>query len=85
MRSEYDQLLEWPFKKRVTFRLINVINQKESHEESFKPDINSSSFQRPVKDMNIAAGCPLFFPKEFLFSPKYLVDDSIFLEIIVNE
>ncbi|XP_065679153.1 TNF receptor-associated factor 5 isoform X2 [Hydra vulgaris] len=85
MKSEYDQLLEWPFKKRVTFRLINVLDQAKSHVESFIPDINSSSFQRPVRDMNIAAGCPQFFPKESLFSPNYLVDDTIFLETIVSE
>ncbi|XP_065654981.1 TNF receptor-associated factor 5 isoform X4 [Hydra vulgaris] len=85
MKSEYDQLLEWPFKKRVTFKLINVLDQTKSHVESFIPDINSSSFQRPVRDMNIAAGCPQFFPKASLFSPNYLVDDTIFLETIVSE
>lgn len=78
MKSEYDALLTWPFRERVTFRLINPHNVEESLTESFIPDPNSSSFKRPTKDMNIAAGCPMFIRRENLY--KYIVDDAIYIE-----
>ena len=56
MRSEYDALLQWPFSFRVSFRLINHENPSESIKETFLPDKNSSSFKKPTRDMNIAAG-----------------------------
>ncbi len=78
MKSEYDALLQWPFAERVTFRLINPHNLDDTTEESFIPDRNSSSFKRPTKDMNIAAGCPMFIKKEIL--PNYIVDDALYIE-----
>jgi len=78
MKSEYDALLTWPFSDRVTFRLINPHTLEESMVESFIPDKNSSSFKRPTKDMNIAAGCPMFIRKELL--SNYIVDDALYIE-----
>lgn len=78
MKSEYDALLQWPFSLRVTFRLINPHNIEDSVVESFIPDRNSSSFKRPTKDMNIAAGCPMFLRKELL--TNYVVDDVLYIE-----
>jgi len=78
MKSEYDALLQWPFAERVTFRLINPHNLDDTTQESFIPDRNSSSFKRPTKDMNIAAGCPMFIKKELL--PNYIVDDALYIE-----
>jgi len=78
MKSEYDALLTWPFSDRVTFRLINPHNLDDSMVESFIPDRNSSSFKRPTKDMNIAAGCPMFIRKELL--NNYIVDDALYIE-----
>lgn len=83
MKSEFDALLQWPFSERVTFRLINPNNREETLEESFLPDKNSSSFKRPTKDMNVAAGCPMFIRKERL--QEFIVDDVIYIETsIVN-
>ena len=78
MKSEYDALLTWPFSDRVTFRLINPHTLEESMVESFIPDKISSSFMRPTKDMNIAAGCPMFIRKELL--SNYIVDDALYIE-----
>ena len=36
--------------------------------ESFESNIDSSSFMKPKKDMNIASGCPLFISKEKFLS-----------------
>ncbi|KAM9547422.1 TNF receptor-associated factor 1 isoform 2-T2 [Salvelinus alpinus] len=83
--GEYDLLLSWPFKHKVTFFLLDQ-NHREHVIDAFRPDLTSSSFQRPVSDMNVASGCPLFFPLGKLHSPKhaYLKDDTIFIKCVVD-
>ncbi|XP_038851122.1 TNF receptor-associated factor 1 [Salvelinus namaycush] len=85
MKGEYDLLLSWPFKHKVTFFLLDQ-NHREHVIDAFRPDLTSSSFQRPVSDMNVASGCPLFFPLGKLHSPKhaYLKDDTIFIKCVVD-
>ncbi|XP_059849801.1 TNF receptor-associated factor 1 [Hypanus sabinus] len=85
MKGEYDALLHWPFKQKVTFMLLDQ-NGREHLIDAFRPDVNSSSFQRPASEMNIASGCPLFFPLAKLDSPKqtYLKHDVLFVKCIVD-
>lgn len=85
MRGEYDALLLWPFKHKVTFFLMDQ-NHREHVIDAFRPDLSSTSFQRPVKEMNVASGCPLFFPLSRLHSPKhaYCKDDTLFVKCIVD-
>ncbi|KAG9328464.1 hypothetical protein JZ751_013863, partial [Albula glossodonta] len=70
---------------KVTFFLLDQ-NQKEHVIDAFRPDLASSSFQRPVSDMNVASGCPLFFPLAKLRSPRhaYVKDDTLFIKCIVD-
>lgn len=83
MKSEYDALLPWPFQQRVTFTLID---QEHRHHvsDTFQPDPASSSFQRPVGDMNVASGCPLFVPFEALETCGYIKDDTMFIQVAVD-
>ncbi|XP_070540101.1 TNF receptor-associated factor 2-like isoform X2 [Ptychodera flava] len=85
MRGEYDALLRWPFRQKVTFTWIDQ-NNREHVVDAFRPDPTSSSFRRPVNDMNIASGCPLFMPLSLLDSPRhaYVKDDIAFLKISVD-
>ncbi|XP_066568851.1 TNF receptor-associated factor 1 [Amia ocellicauda] len=85
MKGEYDALLSWPFKHKVTFFLLDQ-NQREHVIDAFRPDLSSSSFQRPTKEMNVASGCPLFFPLNKLKSPKhaYSKDDTLFIKCVVD-
>ncbi|KAL4630031.1 TNF receptor-associated factor 1 isoform X1 [Arapaima gigas] len=85
MKGEYDALLSWPFKHKVTFFLLDQ-NQKEHVIDAFRPDLSSSSFQRPVTDMNVASGCPLFFPLAKLRSTRhaYCKDDTLFIKCVVD-
>jgi len=85
MKSEYDNLLDWPFNKRVAFRLINQDDSSKSIQESFMPDKFSSSFQKPKKDMNVAAGCPMFISKDELMSDGFVKDDAIFIQVETTE
>ncbi|NXN25294.1 TRAF2 factor, partial [Nycticryphes semicollaris] len=85
MKGDYDALLPWPFKHKVTFMLLDQ-NNREHIIDAFRPDLTSASFQRPVNDMNIASGCPMFLPLSKLQSPKYayVKEDTLFLKCIVE-
>lgn len=83
MRGEYDGLLSWPFQQKITMKLLD--QERISHvTETFRPDPNSSSFQRPRSEMNIASGCPMFCSHSQLRSRGYVRDDTMFIKIIVD-
>ncbi|XP_038601341.1 TNF receptor-associated factor 1-like [Tachyglossus aculeatus] len=85
MKGEYDSLLQWPFRNKVTFMLLDQ-NNREHVIDAFRPDLNSASFQKPQGEMNVASGCPMFFPLNKLQSPKhaYVKDDTLFLKCIIE-
>ncbi|MGH0163101.1 UNVERIFIED_CONTAM: hypothetical protein FKN15_066451 [Acipenser sinensis] len=84
MRGQSDALLKWPFNQKVTLMLLNQ-NNREHIIDAFRPDVTSSSFQRPVSEMNIASGCPLFCPLLRLDAKNsYIRDDTIFIKAIVD-
>ncbi|CAH3041518.1 unnamed protein product [Porites lobata] len=83
MRGQYDALLRWPFRQKVTFMLMDQDNV-EHVIDAFRPDPNSSSFQRPRRETNIASGCPMFCSLSELNNHAYVRDDTLFLKIIVD-
>ncbi|XP_067662587.1 TNF receptor-associated factor 2-like [Haliotis asinina] len=85
MRGHYDALMPWPFQQKVTLMMIDQ-NFREHMVDTFRPDPTSSSFRRPVSEMNIASGCPLFLPLSRLMDSNtgYIKDDVIFVKIIVE-
>lgn len=69
---------------QVTLMLLDQ-NNREHIIDAFRPDVSSSSFQRPISEMNIASGCPLFCPLAKLAGKSpYLRDDTIFIKAIVD-
>ncbi|XP_033103367.1 TNF receptor-associated factor 2-like isoform X1 [Anneissia japonica] len=85
MKGKYDALLQWPFRQKVNFVLLDQ-NNREHVVDGFRPDDKSSSFRRPTTDMNIASGCPLFISMaELEASPNaYIKDDTMFVKVIVD-
>lgn len=83
-RGEYDALLPWPFKQKVTLMLLDQENGTRNLVDSFRPDITSSSFKRPTSEMNVASGCPLFVSHSILETPTFRRDDTIFLKVVVD-
>ncbi|KAM9326162.1 TNF receptor-associated factor 2 [Gastrophryne carolinensis] len=84
MKGPNDALLRWPFNQKVTLMLLDQ-NNREHVIDAFRPDITSSSFQRPVSEMNIASGCPLFCPLSKLDGKNsYIREDTIFIKVIVD-
>ena len=80
MKSEYDNVLQWPFQMKVKFTMINQVDRNRDIVEEMIPDKNSSSFQKPINDMNIASGCPKFLKIDRLKPDGFLKDDSLFIE-----
>jgi len=85
LRGNYDALLRWPFRQKVTLMVLSQ-NQREHVVDAFRPDPTSSSFKRPTTEMNIASGCPLFASLDVLdgSSNGYIKDDQIFLKAAVD-
>lgn len=88
LRGDFDALLRWPFRQKVTFVLIDQTSSesKENVYDAFRPDPNSSSFKRPTSDMNIASGLPVFCPLGKLMSSdhEYIKDNAMFIKTIVD-
>jgi TNF receptor-associated factor 2 len=96
LRGKFDSLLKWPFSYRVSFCLFDQRSMIESNGtqpakhiiESFRPDINSVSFQRPRSQMNIASGIPKFLPLGDLNQPeeinRYIINDTMFIKILID-
>ncbi|XP_028362359.1 TNF receptor-associated factor 3 isoform X2 [Phyllostomus discolor] len=84
MRGEYDALLPWPFKQKVTLMLMDQGSSRRHLGDAFKPDPNSSSFKKPTGEMNIASGCPVFVAQTVLENGTYIRDDTIFIKVIVD-
>ena len=84
MRSEHDNLLNWPFKQSVRFTLINQKNPGGSITEAFVPDLNSPSFQKPENDMNIASGFPKFARQSVLQDDNFTQGNVIYIKCQVD-
>ena len=83
MKGEYDPLLQWPFESKVSFILVDQDHMKHLV-QTFKPNAQSSSFQRPKTDMNIASGCPEFADLSILDNTSYVKDDFMYIKAIVD-
>ena len=86
MKGPYDPILPWPFTHRVTMQLLDQSGQGNHVQEKFKADPNSSSFQQPRSEMNVATGCPRFISLNELERRKgvFMKDDTMFIRINVE-
>ena len=83
MKGEFDNILQWPFTHKVTFKLINQAGGRDIV-DTFQPDPMSSSFRKPKSDMNIASGCPRFVSHTELERGGFVVDDTIFIKCMID-
>lgn len=83
MKGEYDAILPWPFHKRVNFTLIDQqpdLNQRRNETaELFEQNI--ANFERPVTEENTGRGILNFISHVALFTRRYIVDDTLFLQV----
>ena len=83
MKGEFDNILQWPFTQKVTFKLINQCGGRDII-DIFQPDPLSSSFQKPKSDMNVASGCPRFVSLNELMQGGFIVEDTVFIKVKVD-
>ena len=83
MKGECDSLLQWPFDHSVSLVLVDQ-DQRKHLVQTFKPNLQSNSFQRPKSDMNVASGCPKFAKLSVLDDPSYVKDDVMFIKAVVD-
>ncbi|WP_354022156.1 hypothetical protein [Endozoicomonas lisbonensis] len=83
MKGEYDALQTWPFQKKITLMLLDQ-GSGNHMVDAFHSDPQSTSFQRPKNDMNIASGSPLFMPLDNMQNRQYIKDNIIFIKVIVD-
>ncbi|XP_035684719.1 TNF receptor-associated factor 1-like [Branchiostoma floridae] len=87
MKGEYDAILSWPFRQKVTFTLLDQDHQADVtdwfHAGAYP---TSPSFARPTGDSNLPCGTPDFVPLERLYNSghAYVRDDTMFLKITVD-
>ena len=84
MKGEYDATLTWPFDKKFTFTLIDQQENEHNREniaESATTAPKNSSFARPVKEENPGWGFAEFVSHEKLRKRRYIVDDTIFVQV----
>ena len=83
MRGEFDNILQWPFTHKVTFKLINQVGGEDVL-KVFQPDPLDCSFRKPSSGMNIASGCPQFISHIELERGGFIVDDTIFIKCMIG-
>ena len=83
MKGEFDALLKWPFDYKVSLILVDQ-NHRKHIVQTFKPTPESSSFQRPASDMNVASGCPQFAKLSVLEDNSYVTDEVLYIKCIVD-
>jgi len=87
MKSDYDDLLSWPFKQKVTLYLLNQqdpYNTRAHIAQAFRPTETSTSFQKPKGPFNTASGFPRFAPIAKLYDRSYVQDDCMYFKVKID-
>ena len=86
MKGEYDAILPWPFRKKVKFTMIDQQEDADKQENvTFELSIeNTPNFARPVTKQNVGRGFPEFVSHKKLNSGRYIVDDTLFLQVEIS-
>jgi hypothetical protein len=79
MRGEFDNILQWPFTHKVTFKLINQAGGRDIV-DTFKPRV-----MKPSQDnMSNAIGCPCFVSHSELEQGDFVTDDMLFIKCTID-
>ena len=87
VKGDYDANLSWPFQKIVRLTLIDQqedAKERENIVESLKAIPKSNdTVERPLTDYNPGRGFSNFVPLTKLKERRYIVDDTIFVQVLV--
>ena len=86
IQGEYDAILHWPFKYRVTFSVFDGTSFENAFSKSVWPNTTSNGSQRPSTSSNIVYGVSNFLPLCLLEQNgnQYVRDDTMFIKVFVD-
>lgn len=87
MRSGHDAILLWPFKKAFTIILIDQ-EEDEKKRKNIQRTLTPAGqkyFEKPKSEENEGFGFPGIASYETLKTRKYIVDDTVFIKVYVEE
>ena len=89
LKGDYDALLDWPFRQKITFFLIDQGEQKAHRTHQLSPNrslpnIKVVVFKRPTMKENLGIGNPCFVSHEALESGEFIKDDALFIKAVVE-
>ena len=86
MKGEYDAVLRWPFNKKVKITLIDQQDDPDQRENVTGEIVGREipNFARPEKKENAGRGFHCFISHVKLHSRRYIVDDTLFLQVEIS-
>ena len=82
MRGKYDFRVGWPFNRRITISILDQSGAKCHISQSMQAKPNLSAFQKPTEAIcRTGCGFVRFALIEEVFSPQYVRDGKLFLQI----
>lgn len=86
IKGKYDAILNWPFKKRVRFTLIDQQDEPRKRRnitKVIKKSDAKSDLERPTVE-NEGRGRRNFISHKTLYSRRYLVEDTLFIQFEIG-
>ena len=87
MRSDHDGMLPWPFKETLAFSVIDQQDDKQCRIDDVKvldPE-GEVQFQRPQQDQNEGFGYNKFISHSKLRTRKYIKDNTMYIQVQVQQ
>ena len=87
LKGVNDAILTWPFQKKVQVTLFDQqenTNDRKDIVMSFVAPNDTECFGKPVNDENLGWGFPQFVSHGNLLERRYIVDDTIFLQVRIT-
>ena len=81
IQGEYDALLSWPFKTAVR---ITLFDQQHFSPQNVDFCFTHNVAERPKENSNPSIGRHEFVSHEKLMTRRYLVDDTLFLRVVIG-
>ena len=94
MEGEYDDMLSWPFSKKITFTIIDQnkdLKERQNHtvylspgKSKFNVPLREIFSERPGQKKIVDAVCWNFISHKKLQTRRYVVNDTLFLQVNVE-
>ena len=88
VEGEYDDILPWPFRKKITFTVIDQnqdINERKNITANLRPSSRAPIFYgRPRGNILFDSDIMCFIPHEELQTRPYILNDNLFLQVDVG-